>query len=128
MKKIALFVLGVAFLCVCDARAHHSFAMFDGNKTVVIEGTVKAWEWKSPHAWLTVSVTDAKTRKVEEWGLEGYAIGTLRNMGYARDSFKSGDKVSVTINPRKNGAAGGFFLSVKWPMAGYWAVVGPAEQ
>jgi hypothetical protein len=113
MKKIAVFVLVIAFLCVCDARAHHSFAMFDGAKTVVIEGSVKSWEWKSPHAWLTVSVTDPKTQKVEEWGLEGYAIGTLRTMGYARDSFKHGDKVTVTINPRKNGAVGGFFLNVK---------------
>ena len=113
MKKIALFVLVVAFLEVRDASAHHSFAMFDGSKTVVIEGTVKSWEWKSPHAWLTVNVTDPKTQKVEEWGLEGYAIGTLRSMGYARDSFNFGDKVTVTLNPRKNGDLGGFFLSVK---------------
>jgi len=113
MKKIALLVLGLAFLCVCDAGAHHSFAMFDGAKTVIVEGTVKSWEWKSPHAWLTVDVMDPNTQKVEEWGLEGYAIGTLRGMGYARDSLKAGDKVSVTINPRRNGAPGGFFLSVK---------------
>ena len=113
MKKIALVVLGLAFLYVRDASAHHSFAMFDASKTVMIEGTVKAWEWKSPHAWLMVDVMDAKTHKVEEWGLEGYAIGTLRTMGYARDSFKSGDKITVTVNPRKDGTLGGFFLSVK---------------
>ena len=56
---------------------------------------------------------DPKTDKTEEWGLEGYAIGTLRTMGYARDSFKVGDKVNVTVNPRKDGSLGGFFLSVK---------------
>jgi Family of unknown function (DUF6152) len=113
MKKIAAFVLGLAFLYVCDASAHHSFAMFDGSKTLIIEGTVKSWEWKSPHAWLIVDVVDPKTHKVEEWGLEGYAIGTLRTMGYARDSFNTGDKITVTVNPRKDGTLGGFFLSVK---------------
>jgi hypothetical protein len=87
--------------------------MFDGSKTLIIEGTVKSWEWKSPHAWLIVDVVDPKTHKVEEWGLEGYAIGTLRTMGYARDSFNTGDKITVTVNPRKDGTLGGFFLSVK---------------
>ena len=113
MKKIALVVLGLTFLYVRDASAHHSFAMFDGSRTVVVEGTVKAWEWKSPHAWLIVDATDPKTHKAEEWGLEGYAIGTLRTMGYARDSFKVGDKITVTVNPRKDGTLGGFFLNVK---------------
>ena len=114
MKKIAVFVLGVALLCVCDARAHHSFAMFDDSKTIILEGTVKSWEWKNPHAWLTVEAVDPKTHKVAEWGLEGYAIGTLRNMGYARDSLKAGEKITVTVNPRKDGVVGGFFLNVKF--------------
>ena len=113
MKKIAVLVLGLAFLYARDASAHHSFAMFDGSKTVIIEGTVKSWEWKSPHAWLIVDARDPKTQRAEEWGLEGYAIGTLRTMGYARDSFKVGDKITVTVNPRKDGTLGGFFLSVK---------------
>ena len=113
MKKIAVLVLGLAFLYARDASAHHSFAMFDSSKTVMIEGQVKSWEWKSPHAWLIVDAVDPKTHKAEEWGLECYAIGTLRTMGYARDSLKAGDKVTVTINPRKDGSLGGFFLSVK---------------
>jgi len=113
MKKIAVLVLAFALLYVRDACAHHSFAMFDASKTVIVEGTVKSWEWKSPHAWLIVDAVDPKTHNAEEWGLEGYAIGTLRTMGYARDSLKAGDKVTVTVNPRKDGALGGFFLSIK---------------
>jgi hypothetical protein len=113
MKKVALVLLALAFIDVQDASAHHSFAMFDASKTVTIEGTVKSWEWTSPHAWLTVNVIDTKTHKVDEWALEGYAIGALRGMGYARDSFKAGDKITVTVNPRKNGSVGGFFLSVR---------------
>jgi hypothetical protein len=114
MKKVALFLLCLAFLHGRDASAHHSFAMFDGSKTFTINGTVKSWEWKSPHAWLMMDVTDPNTHNLVEWGLEGYAIGTLRGMGYARDSIKPGDKVAVTVNPRKNGTPGGFFLSVKF--------------
>jgi hypothetical protein len=65
--------------------------MFDDSKTVTLEGTVKSWEWKNPRMAddRCGGPEDAQGR---EWGLEGYAIGTLRNMGYARDSLKAGKR------------------------------------
>ena len=34
------------------AYAHHSFSMFDRARTVTINGTIKAFDWINPHAWL----------------------------------------------------------------------------
>ena len=69
----------------------------------------------------SVDAMDPKTHKAEEWGLEGYAIGTLRTMGYARDSFKVGDKITVTVNPRKDGTLGRLLFKCqnrRWSRAG----------
>src|SRR6185503_11965379 len=41
--------------------AHHSFAMFDQDKTVSVKGTVKEFEWVNPHAWIRLMVMDQKT-------------------------------------------------------------------
>ena len=43
------------------ALAHHSFAMFDAQKTVTLEGTVNEFEWVNPHSWLRIKVNDEKT-------------------------------------------------------------------
>jgi hypothetical protein len=32
--------------------------MFDGTKTVTLEGTVKEFQWVNPHAWILLMVPD----------------------------------------------------------------------
>ncbi len=34
------------------ALAHHSFSMFDNEKILKLDGTVKELEWTNPHSWL----------------------------------------------------------------------------
>src|ERR1041385_2173294 len=41
----ALAASGVAF-------AHHSFAMFDRDKEVVLTGTIHEFQWTNPHAFI----------------------------------------------------------------------------
>src|SRR5689334_24833317 len=48
----------VALACALlapPAMAHHSFAMFDTKKTVTLKGTVKEFQWVSPHAWIVMT-------------------------------------------------------------------------
>jgi hypothetical protein len=42
------------------AQAHHSAVMFDHSKCVVINGTVRAFQFESPHSWLWLTVPDGK--------------------------------------------------------------------
>ena len=102
----ALALLSLTVLAGGPALAHHSFAMFDRDKKVTVEGTVKQWDWINPHSWLYV-VSGNK-----EWAMEGASLSELARRGWTKDAMKPGDKVSVTINPRKDGTAGGSLISI----------------
>jgi uncharacterized protein DUF6152 len=56
-------VFSLAALAACasalPALAHHSFAMFDSDKTLTMTGTVKEFEWTNPHSWLRVMVEES---------------------------------------------------------------------
>src|SRR5258708_26842180 len=78
------------------ALAHHSFAMFDAEQTVTLQGTVKEFEWTNPPSWLRIMVRDAKTDQLVLWALELSSPARLKRMGMSADSVKAGDAVSVT--------------------------------
>jgi hypothetical protein len=90
-------------------HAHHSFAMFDNDKEQVIEGTVKEFQWTNPHIWIQVDVK-AADGKVVEYSIEGGSPNGLRRQGWTKDSMKSGDKISITMHPMKDGSPGGSFM------------------
>jgi hypothetical protein len=97
------------------ALAHHSFAMFDADKTVTLQGTVKELEWVNPHSWLRVMVKDQTTGQLALWALEMSSPARMKRMGMNADSVKPGDTVSVTFHPMKDGARGGQFMQAVLP-------------
>ena len=113
LKITSLIVVAAAALAA-PAFAHHSFAMFDGQKTVTMQGTVKELEWTNPHAWLRVMVNDESGKPVI-WALELSSPARLKTMGMSADSVKAGDAVSVTFHPMKDGTRGGQFMAATLP-------------
>jgi hypothetical protein len=114
LKAVSLTVAAVAALAA-PALAHHSFAMFDAQQTVTLEGTVKEFEWVNPHSWLRVMVKDGKSGAPMLWAFELSSPSRLVTMGMRSDSMKSGDVVSVTFHPMRNGSRGGQFLQAVLP-------------
>ena len=114
LKIVSLTAVAAAAVAV-PALAHHSFAMFDAEQTVTLQGTVKEFEWVNPHAWLRVMVNDEKTGKPALWALELSSPSRLVTMGMRADSVKPGDAVSVTFHPLRNGSRGGQFLQAVLP-------------
>ena len=114
LKVVSLTAIAVAAF-TAPAFAHHSFAMFDAQQTVTLQGTVKEFEWTNPHAWLRVMVNDEKTGTPLLWALELSSPSRLVTMGMRADSVKPGDTVSVTFHPMKNGSRGGQFLQAVLP-------------
>ena len=114
LKIVSLTAAAAAAVAV-PALAHHSFAMFDAEQTVTLQGTVKEFEWVNPHAWLRVMVNDEKTGKPALWALELSSPSRLVTMGMRADSVKPGDAVSVTFHPLRNGSRGGQFLQAVLP-------------
>jgi Family of unknown function (DUF6152) len=113
--KVASLTAIVVAAFAAPAFAHHSFAMFDREKTVTLQGTVKDFEWTNPHSWLRFTVNDEKTGKPALWAVELSSPGRLITMGMHADSVKPGDAVSVTFHPMKDGTRGGQFIQAVLP-------------
>ena len=101
-------VLGASLTVALPASAHHSFAMFDPQHPIQLEGTVKSWEFTNPHSWLVLMVMRGDTPI--EYNVEGSSVNTLIRQGFGPHTFAPGDKITVVISPLKSGADGGAFV------------------
>ncbi|MGI9258644.1 MAG: DUF6152 family protein [Gammaproteobacteria bacterium] len=84
-------------------QAHHATSAFDRQSSVTVEGTVKRWQFINPHSgiWIDVEADGA----VEEW--VGEFQGTLdlyRHFSWNKDTFHSGDRVTLTGYPAFDGS------------------------
>ena len=98
-------------LTASPALAHHSNAAFDGDKVVVLKGTVTRWLWTNPHVWIHLSVDDGKGGKTE-WQIEGRSPGILARSGWSRTIFKPGDTITVDFSPARDGSHTGLTTRV----------------
>lgn len=108
-RALNLAALAVAAFAV-PANAHHSFSMFDAEKTVSLKVTVENLEWVNPHAWLRVVIPDqAGTPRV--WALEMGPPARQLRRGWKPDSVRHGDVITVNYHPLKDGSRGGQLVS-----------------
>jgi len=103
--------LALALTLVAPAFAHHSAAQFNFQTPKSIDGVIKEVRMANPHMRLVLTVTDQKgTRDIE---YEGHSLNNLYRQGWRQDSVKVGDKITINIAPRKDGADGGYVVKVK---------------
>ena len=95
-------------------NAHHSGAMYDREKDVTLEGTVKEFKWANPHSWVEIEVPDKKGG-IEIWNAEMTSPAILVKAGWKKTSLAAGDKVKLVVNPMANGTPGGLFVSITLP-------------
>jgi Family of unknown function (DUF6152) len=88
------------------AIAHHSFAMFEQHKTVVLEGTVLQFQWTNPHVWIEMKVRGEHGESAQ-WGVECTSVNILRRQGWHHDSLHPGDRVRLLLRPLRDGSHGG---------------------
>lgn len=113
-SKILAIGCVAALALAAPAFAHHSFAMFDADKTVELEGTVKEFQWTNPHSWLQVLVVDEGGQEIE-WSLELGSPGSLARNGWRPRTVVPGDEITFSMHPLKDGSAGGQFLTATLP-------------
>ena len=82
------------------AFAQHSYSMFDMQKDIRLEGTVKELQWTNPHVWIQMLVKDENGAEVE-WTIEGGSPNMLSRYGWSRHSLQPGDKAVAIIHPLK---------------------------
>ena len=115
MKIKALSLAGIAFaLSAMPALAHHSFAMFDAEKSKTLEGTVKEFQWTNPHSWILLMVDNA-TGQSEQWAIELGGPAGLARQGWVPKTLTPGMKVKTIVHPLRDGTNGGQFMAVTLP-------------
>jgi hypothetical protein len=114
LKHLSLAAVMTTALAA-PAMAHHSFAMFDADKLVTLTGTVKELEWTNPHSWLRVMVENPQTHQMQQWSIELASVGQQARIGWTPTIVKPGDKVTIEINPLKDGARGGTLRLITLP-------------
>lgn len=102
--------LGLVMTVPIGAAAHHSFAMFDQEQQVWLEGTVRAFQWTNPHTFIQLDVESGN--RTVQWSLEGGSPNILARNGWRRTVLRPGDRVRVLMNPLRDGRPGGTFLEV----------------
>ncbi len=115
MKNIhSIAAIGAAAMAIAaPAFAHHSFAMFDAQKTMVLDGTVTEFQFTNPHSWLEIDVPTTVNGKTEvkHWSLEMNNLVGLRRAGWRPKSLVPGDKIKVTMHPMRDGSSAGQMMS-----------------
>ena len=115
MKPAIWGMTGLA-LCLSGsvAFAHHSFAMFDAEKTIKLDGTVKEFLWTNPHTWIVMSVKNAQGAE-EQWAIEMGGPAGLARDGWSPTTLTPGMNVSALIHPLRDGSRGGQFMVITLP-------------
>ena len=107
--------LRVALVLVCALGtgsrllAHHSFAMFEMDRSVTYVGTVIEYRWVNPHTHIIMKVDSAPgvdTATVGTWDVEGGSTNIMGRQGWNRTTFKAGDKIAMVGHPMKDGSKG----------------------
>jgi Family of unknown function (DUF6152) len=103
---VMLLVSGALVATSGAVMAHHSFAMFDQEHPMEVNGIVKDFKYTSPHSFIILEIKD-KDGTAENWNLEGGSPSALARDGWNNKSLKPGDELHLTIDPLRSGAPGG---------------------
>src|SRR5262245_36710362 len=103
-RKLCLWTAATIAGVASAASAHHSFAMFDRDKTLFLKATVKELEWHNPHSWLHVVVTNERGESLN-YSFEMSSIGDSTRYGWTGNTVKPGDKITVEIHPHRTSAS-----------------------
>src|ERR1700674_4318007 len=105
---IALLCLG---LYVTPALAHHSFAMYDQTKTVVLTGVAYQFVAQANHAELHFyligpdgKLAKDKDGKNVDWGVEMAGAAAMGHQGVTAAAFPPGTIFSVKMSPLRDGS------------------------
>lgn len=102
----------LAVLFEAPVSTHHSFAMYDQTKTVVLTGVVKQFVAQANHAELHFylvapdrkGIAKGADGKNVEWGVEMAGAAAVAQQGITASSFGVGTVFSVKLNPLRDGS------------------------
>ena len=107
---VGLLAFASLSLCVTPAFSHHSFAMYDQTKTLVLTGVAHQFVSQANHAELHFyligpdgKLTMDKDGKYVDWGVEMAGAAAMAQQGISAATFPAGTIFSVKLNPLRDG-------------------------
>lgn len=86
-----------------SVKAHHGWKEFDEKAEVTIQGTVTNFHYVNPHCVVEFEVKDEKGH-IQKWQGEFSNPGVLSRRGWNAAYLESGDMLTISGHPAKNGA------------------------
>ena len=107
MKTARLILIAILLLSALPLPAHHSLeAQYDPTRTVTLRGTLTRADWSNPHVTFFLDVKQAQ--EAVNWRVEMGSPNAQLLEGWKIDSFRVGDRITVIINPARDGSHFGF--------------------
>ena len=106
MSRRTLFalVVGLGFSGLTVLAHHSAAAAYDVDHKITLRGAVTQVEWKNPHVFYFIDVTDT-SGTVTNWAIEASTPNQLYREGWRKDDLKIGDVVTLTgSSPARNGS------------------------
>ncbi len=98
-------ILFLAVVLAAPLMAHHGTGgIYDMEKPITLKGTVTMFRFVNPHVLLYFDVSDSRKKGAAvNWVGEGPSVINWTRTGWNRNSVKTGDQVTVTLFPARNG-------------------------
>jgi hypothetical protein len=108
MRRRLAILLATAVLALTagPTLGHHSFAMFDRDNQIDLEGVVQEFRFGNPHTFIYLAVKQDDGSTVI-WILEGQSPSLRGREGWTNRTLKPGDELRMRIAPLRSGAPGG---------------------
>jgi hypothetical protein len=97
-----------AFGMESSAAAHHSYAMFDGEHTKTVTGTLAKIDWTNPHVFIWLYVRN-DAGAYDLYAFENGSPNVLGGRGWSKATFAVGETLAVRYWPLRDGRPGGHF-------------------
>jgi hypothetical protein len=100
----------ITALAAVPAFAHHSFAMYDQTKLLVLTGVVYQFVAQANHAEIHMYLIGADGKlergpdgKPHAYGVEMAGAAAIAEQGITEETMKAGTIISVKVNPLREG-------------------------
>ena len=88
-RRLALLLAtGALALTAAPTLGHHSFAMFDRNNQIDLEGVVQEFRFANPHTFIYLAVKQDNGSTVT-WSLEGQSPSLLVREGWTSTAARA---------------------------------------
>jgi hypothetical protein len=124
----ACLAVVVALAAAPGANAHHSFAMFDNENQIKLEGKVTHFQWTNPHVYIELDATSvySEDKTVKRWTIECANPGILNRIGWKFNMVKPGDEITIIVAPLRSGEPGALLKQITLADGRVLANGGPA--